>query len=128
MQKVQREGVCSLEIMTDLTNDLSETVSKMDAIDIVHKIAIQMHWDVLIEISGETTVHAQSIERSGTHIQGLQTDSTVLLDSITVTVEWLEEDGALDVLERSFIQMLLLAIRQSPLINNAGFDSSETSA
>ena len=44
-------------------------------------------------------------------MQGIQTDVHNLKKGL-VRVSWLEEDGVLDVLERSFIQMLLLALRQ----------------
>ena len=36
---------------------------------------------------------------------------------LRVEVSWLEEDGVLDVLERSFVQLLLLALMQSVLVD-----------
>ena len=56
-----------------------------------------MHWDVSIEVNGDSCVHLQSIERNGAHLQGVQTDVHQLTESVVVRVSWLEEDGVLDV-------------------------------
>ena len=41
------------------------------------------------------------------------------------TVDWMEEDGVLDVLERSFVQQLLLSLQQSVLLTEwKGISSS----
>ena len=40
------------------------------------------------------------------NLQGVQTDVHQLKEGVTVRVSWLEEDGVLDVLKRSFVQMM----------------------
>ncbi len=129
MKKVQSEGLTALDTMSTLTQALAEVETPNDAMEILKKIVSEMHWDVSIEVDGESRVHLQSIERNGTHLQGVQTDAHHLREGVLVRVSWLEEDGVLDVLERSFVQMLLLALRQcESIVFDQTLDSMETSA
>jgi len=112
MEKVQQEGVLALNTMSELTQRLSVSTNQADVVQILQDIASQMHWDIVLHVNEHEIIKIENIERQGNHLQGLQTEAHRLSCGVSVKVIWLEEDGVLDVLERSFVQMLLLALSQ----------------
>ena len=129
MQKVQTEGLTALETMTTLTQSLSCAQTQQEVTDVLKQIVTSMHWDLTIEVSGDPFLHLQCIERTGAHLQGVQTDTHQLDEGVVIRVSWLEEDGALDVLERSFVQMVLLALRHcQSIVLDTDLNPVETSA
>ena len=126
MEKVQQEGVLALNTMTELTKRLSVSSTQAAVVEVLQDIASQMHWDIVLHINEHEIIRIENIERQGNHLQGLQTEEHRLSCGMSVKVNWLEEDGVLDVLERSFVQMLLLALSQceSGLSPNQSLSSS----
>lgn len=112
MEKVQQEGLVALDTMSELTQRLSASSTQADTVEILRTIASQMHWDIVFAVDEIEVLKIENIERQGNHLQGMQTDEHQLSSGLCVKVTWLEEDGVLDVLERSFVQMLLLALSQ----------------
>jgi UDP-GlcNAc:undecaprenyl-phosphate/decaprenyl-phosphate GlcNAc-1-phosphate transferase len=117
MEKVQAEGLEALAKMTRLTTELVQLEESTKAVELLNAMAQEMRWDIDV-YKGDTSILAIScVSRSGQdHLQGIQTDSIQLAVDLRVEVSWLEEEGVLDVLERSFVQLLLLALKQSVLV------------
>lgn len=119
MEQVQNEGVEALNQMVVMTGRLTETRQATEAREILDEMAERMHWDIRIRRGDAMLFEKICIQRSqSNHLQGIQTLEVSLSSDVTIilTVDWMEEDGVLDVLERSFVQQLLLSLQQSVLL------------
>ncbi len=128
MEQVQNEGVEALNQMVVMTGRLTETRQVTEAREILDEMAEQMHWDIRVRRGDAMLFEKICIQRSqSNHLQGIQTLEVSLSSDVNIilTVDWLEEDGVLDVLERSFVQQLLLSLQQSVLLTEwKGISSS----
>ncbi len=119
MEKVQTEGVEALQTMTNLATALTHEEDFERGVELLHQMANEMRWDIQIKRDAETLLLLQCVDRKGQgedHLQGICSDSIHVHYDIEVCISWFEEDGVLDVLERAFVQMLLLALMQSPML------------
>ena len=118
MEKVQAEGLDALQNMTRFTTELVQLDKPLEAVEILKAMAQEMRWDIDVYKGDVSILDISCVARSGQdHLQGIQTDSIQMSTDLRVEVSWLEEDGVLDVLERSFVQQLLLALMQSVLVD-----------
>ena len=119
MEKVQAEGLDALQNLTGFTSELVQLEEPTEAVEILNAMAQEMRWDISVYKADTSILHISCVSRSGQdHLQGIQTDSVQLGIDLRIEVSWLEEEGVLDVLERSFVQLLLLALMQSVLVSH----------
>ncbi len=119
MEQVQNEGVDALNHMVTLTTRLTSAQQSADAKEALGEMAEVMHWDIRVHSAQTVLFDKTCIQRAQTnHLQGIQTLEVSLSSEVDIalTVAWMEEEGVLDVLERSFVQQLVLSLQQSVMM------------